>query len=260
MTNPTKFRVQAGALLFEMEGEQEFVQQQLELHHDHIETILAEQAKLIKSGKIPASAMGRSRRGRPAKRARTADASRRPGRQPVIIRESSLELKPRQLGKMDKFLASLADGGRLGKDATVFAIAYFLCKEVLGKDIFTAGDVNASLSQLGEKSFLPAAESVDVVQMLRNLAATSIGKEWVDRNADGTFSLTSKGSEVGASGSIIRPRGRRPAVAAAPAADKKSVAKAVAPKKVGRPRKNAPGKEKAASQAPRRGRGRKAAK
>ena len=39
MTNPTKFRVQAGNLVFEMEGEQEFVQRQMDLHRDHIDTV-----------------------------------------------------------------------------------------------------------------------------------------------------------------------------------------------------------------------------
>lgn len=212
MTNPTKFRVQAGNLVFEMEGDPEFVQQQMDLHREHIELILSEQAKIIKSGKITGGS-GR-RRGRPAGsgKGRVKDASgRRPGRQPVIIRESELALKPRQLAKLGKYLGGVADGAQLGKDATVFAVAYYLCTEVLGQESFTAGDVGAAIVQLGSNPAIPAAEAIDVVQMLRNLAATSIGKEWVSRNSNGTFSLTEKGKTIGTSGEIMRPRGRRPA-------------------------------------------------
>lgn len=212
MTNPMKFRVQAGNLVFEMEGDPEFVLKQMDLHRDHIDLILSEQAKIIKSGK---GILGeRRRRGRPAGSGReraSGEGARRPGRQPVIVRESSLQLKPRQLARLGKHLATLAEGGQLGKDATVFAVSYFLCTEVLGKDGFTAGDVIAAITQLGENPAMPPADSIDVVQMLRNLAAASIGKEWVSRNSDGTFSLTEKGKSVGASGEIIRPRGRRPA-------------------------------------------------
>ena len=214
MTNPTKFRVQAGALVFEMEGDQDFVQQRMDLHRDHIEMILAEQAKLIKNGRIPVLPVSPGRRGRPAKRdhARSVgEGGRRPGRQPVIIRESALKLKPRQRIKLGKYLAAVSRGGQLGKDATVFTIAHYLCGEVLAEDNFTAGDINAAVQQMGRESYLPPAESIDVVQMLRNLAARSIGKQWVKRNAEGTFSLTEKGKAVGASGAILRPRGRRPA-------------------------------------------------
>lgn len=211
MTNPTKFRVQAGSLVFEMEGDQKFVEQQLDLHREHIELILSEQAKIIKSGKLAGGE--RRRRGRPVGsggRPR-GEGGRRPGRQPVIIRESTLELKPRQTAKLGKYLAGLAENGALGKDATVFAVAYYLCDEVLSKDTFTAGDVISAMAQLGETPVIPAPDSIDVVQMLRNLAAASIGKEWVRRNSDGTFSLTEKGKAVGVAGEIVRPRGRRPA-------------------------------------------------
>jgi hypothetical protein len=214
MAIQAKFRIQSGALLFEMEGDQKFVEQQLDLHRDHIETILNEQVKIIQSGKIPVGSAVKGRRGRPAgsgKPTPRIKSGRKPGRQPVIIRESSLELKPRQLGKLGHYLASIGNGRKLGKDATVFATAYFLCTEVFRKDTFTAGDLSAAIRQLGQKPYLPPADSVDVVQMLRNLAATSIGKEWVDKNADGAFSLTNKGKKVGATGLIVRSRGRRPA-------------------------------------------------
>jgi alkylated DNA nucleotide flippase Atl1 len=216
MDNMTKFRVQVGALVFEMEGSQDFVQSQLDRHRDRIETILKEQARIIKSGKLPLAAPGRGRgrrgrrRGRPPTIAAKGQHGRRPGRQPIIIRESSLTLKARQLNRLKKFLVEAAKGGKLGKDATVFAIAYFLCNQVLMSDKFSAGDVIAAYGQVGSLSFAPAPRSVDVVQMLRNLAAASIGKEWVVRNADGTFSLTAKGKQAGASGQIVRPRGRRP--------------------------------------------------
>lgn len=248
MTNPMKFRVQAGNLVFEMEGDPEFVLQQMDLHRDHIDLILSEQAKIIKSGK----GLGeRRRRGRPAGSAReraAGEGARRPGRQPVIVRESSLQLKPRQLARLGKHLSTLAEGGQLGKDATVFAVSYFLCTEVLGTDGFTAGDVIAAITQLGEHPAIPAADSIDVVQMLRNLAAASIGKEWVSRNSDGTFSLTEKGKAVGASGEIIRPRGRRPA------GEKKeeAVANGAAGRR-GRPRKSAgSGPEKGEARNPKR--------
>lgn len=238
MTNPTKFRVQAGNLVFEMEGDPEFVRQQMDLHREHIELILSEQAKIIKSGKL-AGGSGR-RRGRPAGSSRgrvKGESGRRPGRQPVIIRESGLVLKPRPLAKLGKYLETVADGGQLGKDATVFAVAYYLCSEVLGQENFTAGDVAAALAQLGQNAAIPAADSIDVVQMLRNLAAISIGKEWVSRNSNGTFSLTDKGKAVGTSGEIIRPRGRRPAEGE----KKPSPAAAGNGGKRGRPRKNGAG-------------------
>ena len=207
----TKFRVQAGNLVFEMEGDQAFVQQQMDLHRDHIDLILSEQAKIIKSGKLA----GR-RRGRPmgsGKGRIPGEGGRRPGRQPVIVRESDLQLKPRQISKLNKYLSGLAEGGKLGKDATVFAVTYYLCGEVLGKDTFTAGDVSAAIVQLGETAPIPPIETIDVVQMLRNLAAASIHKEWIGRNNDGTFFLSEKGKTIGQSGAIVRPRGRRPAEA-----------------------------------------------
>ncbi|MCE5229251.1 hypothetical protein LLG95_06600 [bacterium] len=221
MDNETKFRVQAGNLLFEIEGSQDFVQKQMEEHRERIQTILAEQVRLIKSGKI--SGRGRGRRGRPPKAGRRGpkQPGQRPGRQPVIVRESSLELKPRQLSGLRKFVEQLAGGGKLGKDATVFTIAYYLCNEIFKADTFTAGDVMMAYQQLGSTAGAPAPDSVDVVQMLRNLAATSIGKEWVARNADGTFSLTQKGKDAGGSGNIIRPRGRRPAAEKSAAAEPK---------------------------------------
>lgn len=245
MDNETKFRVQAGNLLFEIEGSQEFVQQQMQEHRERIETILDEQARIIKSGKAGA---GR-RRGRPPKSGRRApgQSGQRPGRQPLIIRDSSLELKPRQLSGLSKFVDQLAHGGKLGKDATVFAIAYFLCNEILGGDTFSAGDVMKAYQQLGATDSAPNPDSVDVVQMLRNLSAASIGKEWVVRNPDGTFSLTDKGKEVGASGNVFRPRGRRPAAKAASATPKRRGRKPGRPAGTGRgpgrpPKRRGPGR------------------
>lgn len=224
MNNETKFRVQAGNLLFEIEGSQEFVQQQMQEHRERIQTILDEQARIIKGGKPGA---GR-RRGRPPKAGRRGpkQPGPRPGRQPVIVRESSLELKPRQLSGLGKFVAQLARGGKLGKDASVFAVAYFLCDDVFKRETFTAGDVTKAYQQLGATASTPDPDSVDIVQMLRNLSAASIGKEWVVRNPDGTFSLTQKGKDVGASGNVFRPRGRRPAA--------ESKGKSAEPKKRGR--------------------------
>ncbi|MEN6625509.1 MAG: hypothetical protein ABFD69_04690 [Candidatus Sumerlaeia bacterium] len=218
MSNETKYRVQAGNLVVEFEGSEQFVLQQKQEHLQYIQNILDEQARIIKSGKV-----GGGRRGRPPKAGRRArrEPGQRPGRQPVIIRDSSLELKPRQLSQLGKFIGRLAGGTRLGKDATVFAIAYFLCTEVNAADTFTAGDVMKAYQQLGAQPAVPDPETVDVVQMLRNLAAVSIGKEWVARNPDGTFSLTQKGKDVGVSGNVIRPRGRRPAAPAAPAEPKR---------------------------------------
>lgn len=214
MSNETKYRLQAGNLVVEFEGSEEFVLQQKREHLEHIQLILGEQARIIKSGKA-----GGGRRGRPPKAGRRGrKPGQRPGRQPVIIRDSSLELKPRQLSQLGKFVAQLAGGGKLGKDATVFAIAYFLCTEITRGDTFTAGDIMKAYQQLGAHPSVPEPDSVDVVQMLRNLAAVSIGKEWVMRNPDGTFSLTESGKQVGASGNVIRPRGRRPSGAAAEAA------------------------------------------
>jgi hypothetical protein len=218
----------------------------MDLHRDHIDLILSEQAKIIKSGKIMGSAT--RRRGRPAGSGRgraRGEGGRRPGRQPVIIRESSLDLKPRAQARLGKYLSTVSDGSQLGKDATVFAVAFFLCTEVLNKDTFTAGDVIAAINQLGQHPAILPAESIDVVQMLRNLAAASIGKEWVSRNSDGTFALTPKGRAVGESGAIIRPRGRRPAEGDKPAAAPKA-----GTGQRGRPRKNAQGPEKGDSNNP----------
>ncbi len=217
MENETKFRVKAGNLLFEIEGSQEFVQQQMQEHRERIQTILDEQARIIKSGKMDT---GR-RRGRPPKAGRRGpkQPGQRPGRQPFIVRDSKLELKPRQLSALGKFIAQLSSGGKLGKDATVFAVAYFLCQEVFGVDTFSAGDVIKAYQQLGTTAGIPNPETVDVVQMLRNLSAASIGKEWVMRNENGTFSLTQKGKDAGTSGKVFRPRGRRPSVK--PAAEPK---------------------------------------
>ncbi len=211
MSQVLKFRIQAGSLVFELEGPRDLVEQQLHQHREHIDMILAEQARIIKSGKL-LRIIGAGRRGRPPKAPRAAtERGLRPGRQPVIIRDSSLQLKPRQQAQLRKYLQALAGEGQLGKDASVFAIAWFLCTEVLNQDHFSAGDVIVALHQLGPMPFVPDAGTVDVVQMLRNLAAASIGKEWVARRADGTFALTEKGREVGQSGQIVRPRGRRPA-------------------------------------------------
>jgi hypothetical protein len=255
MASSIKFRVQAGALAFELEGPRSFVQGQIDKHRGQIDAILEEQAKLIKSGKASEAPKAPARRGRPPKQVAAvgkAPRGRRPGRQPVIIRVSSLSLKATQIAKLRNRVAELAGDGKLGKDATVFAIAHYLCDQVFGGDRFSAGDVIAAYKQAGSMPKAPAAASVDVVQMLRNLAASSIGKQWVARNADGTFSLTAKGKVVGKSGQIVRPRGRRPkksAPASAKLADApkrrrgrppKNAAMPVVPVKrpVGRPRKN----------------------
>lgn len=234
MANETKFRVKAGELLFEIEGTEEFVQRQMAKHSERIDMILEEQAKLVTTGKTTTQRRGRGRR----RRATTKGAGRRPGRQPVIIRTSDLELKPRKRQQLQKYLQEVAGEGKLGKDATVFAIAYFLCTEVLKRDKFTAGDVSVAFKQIAPQPYLPDFNSVDVVQMLRNLAAESIGKEWVVRNADGTFELSAKGKSVGESGQIVRPRGRRPSGRA-----KATVKKAK--RGPGRPRKKASAKKAA---------------
>lgn len=234
MVKTTKFRVQAGALVCEWEGSEAFVKSMAAQHRDNIGMILDEQVKIIKKG---AAAPTGKRRGRPPGKSSTKKVGRpgrRPGRQPVIIRDSKLALKPRKLDQLKKYLASVAQGGRLSKDGSVFAIAYNLCTNVFNKDVFTAGDVTAAYKQIGKIDAAPPVASVDVVQMLRNLAASSIGKEWVQRNPDGTFSLTAKGKAIGASGKIVRPRGRK-------ADTKKAVKKAVKAKR-GRPPKAAKAK------------------
>jgi hypothetical protein len=258
MASNIKFRVQAGALAFELEGPRSFVQGQIDKHRGQIDAILEEQARLVKSGKALQPPTAPARRGRPPKQASAvgkAPRGRRPGRQPVIIRKSSLSLKATQVVKLRNRIAELAGDGKLGKDATVFAIAHYLCDQVFGGDRFSAGDVIVAYKQAGSMPKAPVAASVDVVQMLRNLAASSIGKQWVIRNADGTFSLTAKGKEVGRSGKVVRPRGRRPSKKSASVSAKlanapkrrrgrppKNAAKAIesAPAKrpVGRPRKN----------------------
>lgn len=236
MASESKITIRAGNLLFEMEGDTEFVRQQVERHREHIDAILSEQARLIKTGEA-LGARRRGRRGRPPKDASARPAGgRRPGRQPVIIRDSKLELKPRQLSGLVKFIEKVAKGNRLGKDAAVFAIAYYLCSEIFKRDVFTAGDIAKAYHQVGKNNSAPPPQSVDVVQMLRNLAAASIGKMWVERNADGTFSLTAKGRDVGAKGQIVRPRGRRPASEDSGAA---TAAAAQPPKRRGRPPKHA---------------------
>ena len=208
--------------------------------------------QVFRGGVVPAAA---PRRGRPPKNqgAKPARSGRRPGRQPVIIRDSSLTLKPRQLSSLKNRLQELAGEGRLGKDATVFAIAHTLSTQISKSDKFTAGDVIAAYDQLGTLSFAPPSKSVDAVQMLRNLAAKSIGKEWVKRNEDGTFSLTTKGLSIGESGKIVRPRGRRPgsvkptakvgrkkaARRGRPPGSKNVASKAPVKRGPGRPRKNA---------------------
>jgi hypothetical protein len=218
MSNDTRFRIKAGELIFEIQGPEDFVNAQLAKHKDHIHMIVDEQMKLIRSGKFGVPKITRGRRGRPPKdgATRRGATGRRPGRQPVIIRESELVLRPRQLSHLHKWLAGLAGDAKLGKDAAVFGIAYFLCTEVLKNDVFTAGDVIAAYRQLGKVTAAPAAASVDVVQMLRNLAAASIGKQWVERNADGTFALTAGGKQVAVAGEVVRPRGRRPGLPATP--------------------------------------------
>ena len=201
-----RFCVQAGDLVFETEGSRASVLEQISQHRDHILKILNEQTKLIKSGKVSlVDGEGGGKRG--AKRGR-----RGPGRQPLIVRESDLKLKPRQLGKLRKYLEGLAGETQLGKDATVFGIAHYLCAEVFERDTFTAGDVMAAHRQLGRMTFAPGARSVDAVQMLRNLAASSVGKMWVARHENGTFALTSRGRRAARSGKVVRRRGRRPLV------------------------------------------------
>lgn len=224
MNNETKFHVEAGNLLTEIVELLKALKQQMQENNERIQTIVAEQSRGNKGGKAVA---GR-RRGRPPKAGRRGPkpSGQRPGRQPLIVRDSSLELKPRQLSGLGKFVQQLAVDGKLGKDAAVFAVAYYLCKEVFGGETFTAGDVIKAYRQLGATAGAPDPETVDVVQMLRNLSAVSIGKEWVVRNPDGTFSLTQKGKEVGATGNVFRPRGRRPAG--------ERVAASGAPKKRGR--------------------------
>jgi hypothetical protein len=254
----TRFRIQAGGLNFEIEGTQKFVQHQIEKHRPEIDAIVEELARLTKSGKLPAGTR-RGRRGRPPKAAAKGGRGRRPGRQPVIIRDSSLRLKAAQKSQLKQRLAEIAKDGKLGKDATVFAIAYFLCGKILKSDNFSAGDVMAAHKQVGSLPCAPAPRAVDVVQMLRNLAAASIGKQWVARNADGTFSLTAKGKSVGASGKIVRPRGRRPKAKAAVKGAKRKGAK----RGPGRPpKKRGPGrpKKKIAGKAARKTAGKKAAR
>lgn len=208
MDPPTRFRVQIGSLVFEVEGPTSFVEEQLARHREHIDKMLEEQARLIKTGKLPPLSPSGPQRAGP--RIIGPLSPRRPGRHPTIIRDSDLVLKPSQLSRLRSVLAGLAGEGRLGKDATVFTIAHHLCREVLDSDRFTAGDVIVVYQQLGGQAGIPDPEDVDVIQMLRNLAAASIGKEWVRRNPDGTFSLTEKGAAAGDAGEIVRPRGRRP--------------------------------------------------
>ena len=208
-----KFCVQAGNLVFETEGTEAFVVEQISQHRDYIQKILREQLKLIRGGRVSLAKAVPARRGRPPKKLVAGQAKksrRRPGRQPVIIRDSSLKLKPRQLSGLQKHMKKMAGDAQLSKDAAVFGIAHYLCTEILKIDTFTAGDVMAAYVQLGKLPNAPAYRSVDVVQMLRNLAATSIGKIWVTRNDNGTFTLTAKGKKVGQAGNIVRPRGRRP--------------------------------------------------
>ena len=213
----TRFRVQAGNLLFEVEGPKDTVQKQLDQHRKQIDRILDEQIRLIRQGEAatvtaPGIEPERRRPGRPKKVAGAAPAGRgrRPGRAPVIVRDSSLKLGPRHLKRLVEFLRGLAGSSKLSKDGTVFAIAYYLTQNVLNSDRFSAGDVSMAYAQLPRMPFAPAADEVDVVQMLRNLAATSIGKMWVSRNPDGSFAVTQRGKEAGASGQVVRPRGRRP--------------------------------------------------
>jgi hypothetical protein len=193
-----------------------------------IEAILEEQIRLVCAEKgaapavaAPTAAPAVRRPGRPRKNAaaipaKPAAAGRRPGRQPSIIRDSSLNLKASDVAQLRGALTAAAGDGKLGKDATVFAIAYHLCTRILKSDTFSAGDVIAAYKALGSLDCAPAAGEVDVVQMLRNLAATSIGKVWVARTDDGKFTLTKKGQAAGQSGQIVRPRGRRPKGAVAP--------------------------------------------
>lgn len=229
----TKLIIEAGELRFCIEGNEKFVAKQIAERKDHIEAILKEQLRIIKGGKASGARRGRPP-GRPAgkKSARKAGAGRRPGRQPLIVRDSNLNLPEAKVNKLREFIETASGGGKLGKDATVFAIAYYLCTDVLKSDSFSAGDVIAAHQQLGKIKGVPTPGSVDVVQMLRNLAATSIGKVWVSRDPDGTFSLTAKGKAAGESGQIQRQRGRK----AAPG--KKAVKKAAKKAgKRGRPKK-----------------------
>ncbi|MCL5270520.1 MAG: hypothetical protein M1457_08220 [bacterium] len=210
MTSFTRFRVQAGGLVFEIEGAEAFVREQMKIHHEPIDTILREQSRLIREGKMPPAVEFETQRRRGARLGRNG-GQRRPGRQPAIVRESQLKLTQRQLASLKKYLAAVTAPGPLGKDGAVFALAYHLTMDVLKENRFTAGDISVTFEQVGAFPRLPPCESIDVVQMLRNLAASSIGKEWVVRNYDGTFSITDKGRAVGETGQIVRPRGRRPA-------------------------------------------------
>lgn len=255
MPDQSKFRVEAGTLAYEVAGPKSFVTSQIERHREQIAAILAEQLKLASAAAAATSPAGATRKRKgPGRPASTRSAvQRRPGRTPVIIRDSDLSLRASQITELRRRLQHFAHGRRLGKDATVFGIAYYLCTDVLKRDSFTAGDVMRAHEQLGKVDFAPAAAEVDVVQMLRNLAAASIGKEWVKRNEDGSFSLTAKGRRAGESGEIVRPRGRRPrqAEAATPARRGRPAAKPAAKKTAraaagtparrgpGRPRKNA---------------------
>lgn len=211
MADATRFRIQAGSLVFDMEGSEDFVKDQVRRHQKHIKDLLKQQAKIIQNAEMPVSITSTRGSDRPSKRASEGGTGpRRPGRQPVIVRESNLKLKASELNRLKKFLKDLSRNGALGKDSTVFSIAYFLCTHILKSDKFSAGDVIVTYDKLKDLDIVPAPQSVDVIQMLRNLAAKSIGKEWVTRNEDGTFALTAKGKQVGRSGNIIRPRGRRP--------------------------------------------------
>ncbi len=210
-----RFCVQVGNLVYEAEGSRASVLEQISQHRDHILKILNEQTKLIKRGKVSlVDGEGGVKRGAVGEsvKAGTKRGRRGPGRQPLIVRESDLKLKPRALGGLRKYLEGLAGDAQLGKDATIFGIAHYLCTEVFERDTFTAGDVMAAHGQLGEMPFAPSAPSVDAVQMLRNLAATSVGKMWVARHENGTFALTSKGRRAARSGKVVRRRGRRPLV------------------------------------------------
>lgn len=231
MVEQTKMLIEAGELRFEVTGSEKFVQKQMAEQKGTIDAILAE---LTKRATDAGTRPGR-KRGRPVgSKNKKKSTGRRPGRQPLIKRDSDLQLGVRQLSTLTKTLEEYATKGKLGKDATVFIIAYYLCTEILKNDQFSAGDVIAAHKQVGKLKNMPTADKVDTVQMLRNLAATSIGKVWIARNSDGTFALTEKGKKVGASGDIFRPRGRK-------AGSKKVAKKAVkkVAKRRGRPPKNA---------------------
>ncbi len=212
MAPNARFRIQTGGLVLEIEGSEKFVLDGLTQHRSRIDTMLREQAALIRDGNIPPAAVN-GKRGRPTKK-KAASITRKglgkPGRQPVIIRTSDLKIPPKKLDRLKHYILSVAGDRGLGKDGIVFAIAWFLCKHVLETGDFTAGDVTRAHKQLGRLTCAPAAASVDVVQMLRNLSASSIGKEWVGRNGNGSFCLTAKGRKVGQTGNINRPRGRKP--------------------------------------------------